>query len=114
MKENINVEIRAYLRANPHLNDDIVADKFDVSKRSVTANRSHITMGTDTDNPQARAKAVKRTFKKGLTLIKTDSYELRINEEGQYSRIDLTAKKISRLSDDEAKAIMLTRIIETN
>lgn len=110
MKENINVSIRAYIRANTHLTDDILAEMFDVSTRSITANRSHITMGTDTDNPQARAKAVKHKFKKGITLIKTNSYELRINEDGQYSRLDLQTKIISKLTDNEAKTIMLTRI----
>ncbi len=109
--KTIHQEIREYLRANPHLNDDIVAEKFDVSKGTVVANRSHITMGTDTDHPQARAKAVRKTTKKGLTLIKTGSYELRINEDGQFSRIDLAAKKISRVSDIEAKAIMITELM---
>jgi len=67
-------------------------------------------MGTDTDNPQARAKAVRSNIKKGLTLIKTSSYELRINEEGQFSRVDLIGKKISKVTDSEAKAIMITSI----
>jgi hypothetical protein len=112
MSKNKNIEIRAYIRANPHLNDDILADKYNVSKRSISANRSHITMGTDTDNPQGRAKAVKNSVKKGLTLIKTNSYELRINEEGQFSRVDLIGKKIAKVSDSEAKAIMITSIIK--
>ena len=94
--KTIHQEIRAYIRANPHLNDDIVADKFDVSKGSVSANRAHITMGTDTDNPQARAKAVKKTSVRGLTLINTDAYQLRINAKGQYSRLDLTKGSISK------------------
>lgn len=109
---NKNIAIRAYIRANPHLNDDILADKYDVSKRSISANRSHITMGTDTDNPQARAKAVRVNTKKGLTLIKTAYYELRINEDGQFSRLDLSLKKISKLSDSEAKAVMITSILK--
>jgi hypothetical protein len=110
MEKNINVEIRAYIRANSHLNDDIIADKFDVSRGSVSANRAHITMGTDTDHPQARAKSVIRTVKKGLTLIKTSAYELRINEDGQYTRLDIAGKKFSKITDDEAKAIMMTKI----
>jgi len=112
MKENIHVKIRAYIRANPHLTDDILAEEFDVSPRTISANRSHITMGTDTDNPQARAKAVKRNIEKGITLIKTNSYELRINEDGQFSRLEVQGRKSKRITDNEAKTIMLTRINE--
>ena len=108
---NINPEIRAYIRANPHYNDDIVADKFNISVRSVSANRSHITMGTDTDNPQLRVHPVHRVTIKGLSLIKTDSYELRINELGQFSRLDLKLKSITKLTDQEAKAIMITKLL---
>jgi len=114
MKDNINIEIRKYLRANPHLTDDIIAEKFEVSTRSVSANKSHITMGTDTENPQERAKAVKRIYKKGLSLIKTKSYELRIDEDGQYSRADFTSKIISKISDNQAKDIMLTELRHKN
>jgi tryptophanyl-tRNA synthetase len=110
MKINKNITIRAYIRANPHLTDAILADMFDVSTRSISANKSHITMGTDTDNPQARATSVKRAFKRGLTLIKTNSYELRINEDGVFSRLDLISKKSKSISDIEAKAIMVTRL----
>jgi hypothetical protein len=110
MKENIHTKIRDYIRANPHYTDDIIAEKFDVSNGSVSANRAHITMGTDTDDPQARASAVRQKGKKGITLIKAKGYELRINEDGQYLRIDLILKKVARLTDDQAKAIMLTEI----
>jgi CRISPR/Cas system-associated endoribonuclease Cas2 len=109
--KTIHQEIRDYIRINRHLTDDIVAEKFNVSVRTVAANKAHITMGTDTDNPQARSKAVKRTIKKGLTLIKTSSYELRINEDGQFSRLDLNGRKISRVTDIEAKAIMVTELM---
>ena len=68
MKENINIEIRSYLRANSHLSDDIVAEKFNVSLNNIRANKAHITMRTDTDNPQERAKAVRSTIKKGLKI----------------------------------------------
>jgi CRISPR/Cas system-associated endoribonuclease Cas2 len=108
--KNINIEIRAYLRANPHFTDDMVAEKFNVSLNNIRANKAHITMRTDTDNPQERAKAVRSTAKKGLTLIKTPAYELRINEDGQFSRIDLIAKRISKVTDSEAKAIMITQL----
>ena len=108
--KNINIEIRAYLRAHSHFTDDMVAEKFNVSLNNVRANKAHITMGTDTDNPQERAKAVRSSGSKGLTLIKTNSYELRINESGQYSRLDFTKKVLSNITDSEAKAIMVTRI----
>jgi len=110
MEENINIKIRAYLRKNPHLTDDIVAEKFNVSERSVSANKSHITMGTDTDNPQVRAKAVSRSGRKALTLIKAKAFELRINEDGQFSRLDLIGKKFSKVTDEEAKSIMITQL----
>jgi hypothetical protein len=70
-------------------------------------------MGTDTDNPQARAKSIKKSVDKGLTLIKTNSYELRINSEGQFSRMDLLGKSISKVTDIEAKSIMLTKLNES-
>lgn len=109
MSKNINIEIRACIRLNPHLTDDILADQFNVSKRSISANRSHITMGTDTANPQVRAKANKRKAKRGLILIKTKGYELRINEDGEYSRLDLTLKQVAKLTDAEAKAVMISQ-----
>lgn len=111
--KNINIEIRACIRANPHLTDEILADQFNVSKRSISANRSHITMGTDTDHPQVRAKSVRRNAKKALTLIKTSGYELRIDEDGQYTRLDLTLKMVSKLTDSEAKAVMLSRLSDS-
>jgi hypothetical protein len=101
MKENINIKVRSYLRANPHFTDDIVAEKFNISLASVSANKSHITMGTDTDNPQVKSKSKLRTFRKVLTLIKTKSYELSINDEGQYSRSDLIGKRMSNITDIE-------------
>jgi len=107
---NINIEIRSYLRAHPHFTDDIVAEKFNVSLNNIRANKAHITMRTDTDNPQERAKAIRSNIKKGLTLIKTPSFELRINEEGQFSRLDLVAKKLSKLTDAQAKAVMITQL----
>jgi len=110
--KNINIEIRAYIRANSHFTDAMVADKFNVSLNNVRANKAHITMRTDTDNPQERAKAARSNIKRGLTLIKTNSYELRINEEGQFSRVDLIGKKIAKVNDSEAKAIMITSIIK--
>jgi len=109
-KKNINIDIRAYLRAHPHFTDDIVAEKFNVSLNNIRANKAHITMRTDTDNPQARAKAVRHSFKPTLTLIKTTGYELLINEDGQFSRLNLKSRGISKLSDSEAKAIMITRL----
>ena len=51
-----NKEIRAYIRLNRHYTDQMVADHFNVSTRVVSANKAHITMGTDTDNPQEKAK----------------------------------------------------------
>jgi len=107
--ENINKQIRAYLRANPHFTDDMVADHFNVSTRSVSANKSHITMGTDTDNPQARAAPV-RTAGTTLTLIKNKGFELILSKDGQYSRIDFVTKSRRKLTDDQAKAVMLTQL----
>lgn len=110
-----NKEIRKYLRANPHYTDSIVADHFNVSTRVISANKAHITMGTDTDNPQERAKAKHsvKTLKKQLTLIKTNTYQLVIDDEGQYYRCDLKSHKIVKISDDQAKTIMLSRLAET-
>lgn len=40
--------------------DDMrIAEMFGVAYRSVTANKAHVTMGTDTDNPQPRKKSSK-------------------------------------------------------
>ncbi|WP_300571173.1 hypothetical protein [Flavobacterium sp.] len=110
-----NKEIRAYLRANPHYTDGMVADHFGVSTGVISANKAHITMGTDTDNPQARAKAVfaSKGYKKQLIVIKTNEYHLLIDEDGQYSRCELKTKKIAKLSDEQAKAVMLNRLHET-
>lgn len=110
-----NKEIRTYLRANPHFTDDMVAEHFNVSRAVVSANKSHITMGTDTDNPQVRAKAQRmiKSIKKQLTIIKTNAYQLLIDEDGQYRRVDLKTKKVTRLTDIQAKAIMLNRLHES-
>lgn len=110
-----NKEIRAYLRANPHYTDGMVADHFGVSTGVISANKAHITMGTDTDNPQKRAEAkhVLKSYKKQFTLIKTINYHLIIDEDGQYHRCDLKTKKILKLTDDQAKAVMLTRLVES-
>lgn len=114
-KTHDNKQIRAYLRANPHYTDGMVADHFGVSTGVISANKAHITMGTDTDNPQERAKAVfaSKGFKKQITLIKTPVYQLLIDEDGQYHRCDLKTKKIGKLTDEQAKAVMLNRIAET-
>ena len=110
-----NKEIRNYLRANPHYTDDMVADHFNVSTRVIAANKAHITMGTDTDHPQERAKAnhLVKHYKKQLTIIKTLNYQLIIDEDGAYLRCDLKTHKIARLTDEQAKAIMLNRLHET-
>lgn len=110
-----NKAIRAYLRANPHYTDGMVADHFGVSTRVIAANKAHITMGTDTDNPQKRAdpKHTLKSLKKQLTLIKTIDYQLIIDEDGQYHRCDLKTHKINKLNDEQAKAVMLTRLKET-
>ena len=113
-KQYDNKEIRAYLRANPHYTDGMVADHFNVSTRVVSANKAHITMGTDTDNPQERAKAkqVFKTVLKQLTLIKTNEYHLIIDEKGQFRRCELKGNKVSTITDEQAKAIMLNRLHE--
>lgn len=113
--EYCNKEIRKYLSENRHLSDDIVAEHFNVSTRVISANKAHITMGTDTDNPQARAKAKRsiKHFKRQLTLIKTNTYQLIVDEDGQYLRCDLKTKKISKLTDEQAKSVMLSRLNET-
>jgi hypothetical protein len=110
-----NKAIRAYIRANRHYTDQMVADHFDVSTRVVAANKAHITMGTDTDNPQERAKSkhTAKINKKQIPLIKTSTYQLIIDEDGQYHRCDLVKHTISKLSDTQAKALMLTRLQET-
>jgi uncharacterized membrane-anchored protein YjiN (DUF445 family) len=60
LKEAINFEIRELIRQNPKATNQQIADLFDdVSWQSVRANRSHVTMGTDTDNPQPKAKSKK-------------------------------------------------------
>lgn len=110
-----NKQIRAYLRSNPHLTDIIVAEHFGVSTRVIAANKAHITMGTDTDNPQERAKSKRLTKigKKQLTIIKTSSYNLIIDENGQYYNCDLIKHTITKLTDSQAKGLMVNRIKET-
>ena len=110
-----NKAIRSYLRTNPHYTDQMVADHFGVSTRVIAANKAHITMGTDTDNPQERAKSKRLTKvgKKQITLIKTSSYNLIIDENGQFYRCDLTKNTITRLNDTNAKSLMINRIKET-
>lgn len=110
-----NKEIRNYLRANPHYTDGMVADHFNVSTRVIAANKAHITMGTDTDHPQERAKSKQliKHYKKQLTIIKTLSYQLIIDEDGQYMRCDLKTHKIAKITDEQAKAVMLNRLHET-
>lgn len=110
-----NKEIRKYLRANPHYTDEMVADHFNVSTRVVSANKAHITMGTDTDNPQERAKPkhVVKMIKRQLTIIKTSVYHLIIDEDGQYHRCDLKTHRISKLTDNQAKDLMLNRLTES-
>lgn len=109
-----NKEIRAYLRANPHYTDSMVADHFNVSLGVISANKTHITMGTDTDNPQERAKPhyATKSIIKQLTLIKAPDYNLLIDENGNYRRLDLKTKKLTTITDDQAKAIMLNRLHE--
>jgi hypothetical protein len=115
IKNYNNKEIRAYLRTNPHYSDIIVAEHFGVSTRVISANKAHITMGTDTDNPQERAKPkhIIKSIKKQLTLIKTSTYHLIIDEDGQYYRCDLKTHKINKLTDNQAKDLMLNRLKET-
>ena len=110
-----NKAIRDYIRANPHYTDGMVADHFNVSTRVVSANKAHITMGTDTDNPQERAKPkhLVRHHKKQLTLIKTINYHLVIDEDGEYLRLDLKTHKLAKLTDAQAKAVMMNRLHET-
>lgn len=115
MKNYNNKEIRDYIRANPHYTDGMVADHFNVSTRVVSANKAHITMGTDTDNPQERAKPKHQVkhYRKQLTLIKTPNYHLIIDEDGQYLRCDMKTHKVSRITDAQAKGIMMNRLHET-
>lgn len=110
--EYCNKEIRNYLRLNPHYSDEMVAEHFNVSKRVISANKAHITMGTDTDNPQVRSKVNRalKTRKKFLVLIETEYYQLCIDECGEYKRLDLKSKRVTTLTDKEAKSIMLTRL----
>lgn len=109
-----NKEIREYIRNNKHYTDEIIADKFGVSTRVVSANKAHITMGTDTDNPQKRAESqFSKSYTKQLVLIKTSAYNLIIDENGGFMRLDLQTRKISKLTDEQAKAIMVNRLYET-
>lgn len=110
-----NKAIRSYLRANPHYTDGMVADHFNVSTRVIAANKAHITMGTDTDNPQKRAesKHIAKHHRKQLTLIKTINYHLIIDEDGVYMRLDLKTHKLAKLTDTQAKTIMMNRLHES-
>lgn len=109
-----NKAIRNYIRDNRHYTDEMVADKFGVSTGVVSANKAHITMGTDTANPQKRAEPkFAKTYLKQLILIKTSAYHLIIDENGGYMRLDLKNRKVSKLTDEQAKAIMLNRLHET-
>ena len=110
-----NKAIRSYLRTNPHYTDQMVADHFGVSTRVIAANKAHITMGTDTDNPQERAKSKRLTKigKKQLSLIKTSTYNLIIDEDGQYYNCDLIKHTIAKLTDSQAKNLMINRVKET-
>lgn len=110
-----NKAIRAFIREHRHYTDQMVADHFNVSTRVVSANKAHITMGTDTDNPQERRQPQHRTklLKKQIPIIKTSTYQLIIDEDGQYHRCDLVKHTITKLSDDQAKAVMLSRLQET-
>lgn len=113
-KSHDNKAIREYIRTNRHYTDEIIADKFDVSTRVVSANKAHITMGTDTDNPQKRADAkFSKAYTKQLILIKTSTYNLIVDENGGFMRLDLKTRKVSKLTDDQAKAIMVNRLHET-
>ncbi len=113
-KDYDNKAIRAYLRANPHYTDRMVADHFNVSLGVISANKAHITMGTDTDNPQERAKPIfgTRSILKQLTLIKTNEFHLVIDEQGNYKRLELKSRKITSITDEQAKAIMISRLHE--
>lgn len=110
-----NKAIRTYLRENRHFTDQMVADHFNVSTRVIAANKAHITMGTDTDNPQLRAKSklTSKISKKQLTLIKTPIYNLIIDEDGQYYCCDLIKHTITKITDTKAKALMINRLKET-
>jgi hypothetical protein len=114
-KTHDNKAIRTFIRANRHYTDQMVADQFGVSTRVIAANKAHITMGTDTDNPQERAKSkhTAKLQKKQIPLIKTSTYQLIIDEDGQYYRCDLIKHTISKLTDTQAKALMITRLQET-
>jgi hypothetical protein len=70
LKESINFEIREIIRTNPKLSNRDIAKNLDgVSWQSVRANRSHVTMGTDTDNPQERKTPVKRNTYFGINKL---------------------------------------------
>lgn len=113
-KSHDNKAIRDYIRNNRHYTDEMIADNFGVSTRVVSANKAHITMGTDTDNPQKRAESkFSKTYTKQLNLIKTNEYNLIIDENGNFMRLDLKTSKISKLTDEQAKSIMVNRLHET-
>lgn len=114
MTKHDNKAIRKYIRDNRHYTDEMVADKFGVSIGVVSANKAHITMGTDTDNPQKKADPkFTKTFTKQLILIKTNAYHLIIDENSNFMRLDLQTRKSTRLTDEQAKVIMLNRLYET-
>lgn len=110
-----NKAIRDFIRANRHYTDSMVAHHFDVSTRVVSANKAHITMGTDMDHPQERRERHSNLSikKKQIPLIKTSTYQLIIDEDGQFHRCDLVKHTISKLNDSQAKALMINRLIET-
>jgi hypothetical protein len=115
-KTHDNKAIRSYLRENSHYTDQMVADHFGVSTRVIAANKAHITMGTDTDNPQLRAKSkhMAKITKKQISLVKTLTYELIIDEQGQYYVCYPIHNNIVKLTDSQAKSLMINRIKETN
>ena len=113
-KSHDNKAIRDYIRNNRHYTDEMVADNFGVSTRVVSANKAHITMGTYTDNTQIIAESkFSKIYTKQLNLIKTNEYNLIIDENGNFMRLDLKTRKISKLTDEQAKSIMVNRLLET-
>lgn len=64
LKDKLNKGIRSYIRANPKVSNQDVGAEFNVSWQSARANRAHVSMGTDTDNPQARKESTKKASTK--------------------------------------------------
>ena len=81
LKESINFEIRESIRQNPKLSNKDISELFDdVTPFKVRANRSHVTMGTDTDSPQERKKSVKSNKKDTFYgLRKLDARNKKVN-----------------------------------